>query len=196
MPGRLAGLPGVILATALCWGCASSVTLTTAPVAKQTPRLPAGSPHVRLGEFTGPPCLREEAQRFLSLPGGLQLSTPPGPNELTLTGRTTRIEVHSNRGDKAAAVLYFSAFVITAPIAAAMYGAKDWHADAAADGELTALDPAGAKVWSRSVTVSVAESQRTMPTQEAVEAAMTAAVCQKLAATLLNALTDYLATRR
>jgi hypothetical protein len=185
-------MSGVILATALCSACASSVTLSTVPVAKQTPVLPAGSPRARLAEFTGAPCFREEVQRYLSSPGGLQLASQPGPDELTLAGRTTRIEVHSNRGDKEAAMLYFSAFVITAPIAAAMYGAKDWHADAAADGDLTASDPTGVTIWSRGVTVSVAESQRSMPSREALEVAMTAAVCQKLAATLLNALTDYL----
>jgi hypothetical protein len=182
-----------MLVTALCWGCASSVTLSTAPIAKHAPVL---SPRARLAEFTGAPCFREESARYLSSPGGLQLAAESGANELTLTGRTTRIEVHSNRGDKEAAVLYFSAFVITAPIAAAMYGAKDWHADAAADGELTASDPTGAMVWRKSVTVSVAENQRTMPSREALEAAMTAAVCQKLAATLLNALTEYLVNRR
>ncbi len=92
--------------------------------------------------------------------------------------------------------MYFTAFVITAPIAAAMYGAKDWHADAAADGEVVAADAAGTVIWRKSVTVSIAESQRTMPSDEALKAAMSSAVCQKLAATLLNGLTEHLANRR
>ena len=89
-------------------------------------------------------------------------------------------------------MLCFTAFVITAPIAAAMYGAKDWHADAAADGELIALDTANTVIWKRSVTVSISESQRTMPSHDALTAAMTGAVCQKLAVTLLNGLTEHL----
>jgi hypothetical protein len=190
---RLAGLTVVVLAVG--WGCASSVTLTSPPVAKRAPEFPA-SPRARLGDFTGAPCLREEVARYLSSPGGLQLAADGAPGDVTLTGAATRLEVHSNRGDKEAALAYFTAFVITAPIAAVMHGAKDWHADAAADGELVASDATGAIIWKRSVTVSVSESQRTMPTDEALRDAMTAAVCQKLAATLLNGLTEHLASRR
>ena len=116
--------------------------------------------------------------------------------ELLPVYSTVLPEVHSNRGDKEVSLLYFTAFIITAPIAAAMYGAKDWHADAVADGEVVAADAAGTVIWRKSVTVSIAESQRTMPSDEALRAAMTSAVCQKLAATLLNGLTEHLANRR
>lgn len=179
----------------LSGGCSSTVTLTVPPTAKQGSEV-SGLPRTRLGDFTGVPCFREEVTRYLSAPGGLQLATERGPSDLTLSGAATRTEVHSNRGDKEVAMLYFSAFVITAPIAAAMYGAKDWHADAAADGELIASDTANTVIWKKSVTVSVAESQRTMPSHDALKAAMTSAVCQKLAATLLNGLTEHLANRR
>lgn len=185
----------VALVVALSAGCSSSVVLTVAPIAKQGLAEPAGSARARLGELTGAPCFRDEVARYLSSPGGLQLAVEHRPSDLTLTGGATRIEVHSNRGDKEVAMLYFTAFVITAPIAAAMYGAKDWHADAAADGELVASDTRGTIVWRKSVTVSISESQRTMPSHEALKAAMTNAVCQKLAATLLNGLTEHLASR-
>lgn len=177
-------------------GCSSTVTLTVPPTAKEGLADTARLPRVRLGEFSGPSCFREEVTRYLSSGGGLQLATEPGPLNVTLSGAATRIEVHSNRGDKEAAMLYFTAFVITAPIAAAMYGTKDWHADAAADGELIASDAANTVIWRKSTTVSIAESQRTMPSAEALKAAMTSAACQKLAATLLNGLTEHLATRR
>jgi hypothetical protein len=36
-----------------------------------------------------------------------------------------------------------------------VYGTKDRYADAAADGELTAMDPTGITVWSKVLTVSV-----------------------------------------
>jgi hypothetical protein len=65
------------------------------------------------------------------------------------------------------AMAYFTAFVVTAPIAAVMSGAKDWHADAAAEGELTAMDASGATVWRKEMTVAIAESQRTMPSPAA-----------------------------
>jgi hypothetical protein len=45
-------------------------------------------------------------------------------------------------------------------------------------------------------TVSISESQRTMPSDAALKTAMTAAVCQKLAATLLNGLTESLSGPR
>jgi len=77
-----------------------------------------------------------------------------------------------------------------------MYGAKDWRADAAADGELIATDPSGAIIWRKAVTVSVSERQRTMPSADALKTAMTAAVCQKLATTLLNGLAEHLAAAR
>lgn len=184
------------LVLGLSCGCSSSVVLTVPPVAKQAPAELSRPPRARLGELTGAPCFREQVKYYLSSPGGLQLANEGGPFDLTLTGSATRIEVHSNRGDKEVALLYFTAFIITAPIAAAMYGAKDWHADAAADGEVVAADAAGTVIWRKSVTVSIAESQRTMPSDEALRAAMTSAVCQKLATTLLNGLTEHLANRR
>ncbi|MDH3445357.1 MAG: hypothetical protein OEN50_15635, partial [Deltaproteobacteria bacterium] len=141
-------------------------------------------------------CFGEEVKRYLSSPGGLALAPEAGPSNLILSGGTTRIEVHSNLGDKQVAIAYFTAFVITAPIAAGMYGAKDWQADAVADGELVASDTTGNVIWKKSLTVSVTENQRTMPSQEAVKTAMSDAVCQKLAATLLNGLTEHLASGR
>jgi hypothetical protein len=186
----------VALVFFLAGACSSTVVLTVPPTAKQG--APEGSrlPRARLGEFTGAPCFREEVTRYLASPGGLQLATERVPSELTLAGGATRIEVHSNRGDKEVALLYFTAFVITAPIAAAMYGAKDWHADAAGDGELVASDAMSTVIWRNSITVSISESQRTMPSHDALKAAMTSAVCQKLASTLLNGLTEHLSSRR
>lgn len=177
-------------------GCSSTVALTVPPISKQQGAETSRLPRARLGDLTGPSCFREEVTRYLSSPSGLQLAVEPRPSDVTLSGAATRIEVHSNRGDKEVAMLYFTAFVITAPIAAAMYGAKDWHADAAADGELIATDAANTVIWRKSITVSIAESQRTMPSHDALKAAMTSAVCQKLAATLLNGLTEHLGNPR
>jgi hypothetical protein len=188
-------LAATIALVAAC-GCSSSVILSVPPTAKQAPAGLPPSTRARLGEFTGHPCLREEVTHYLSSPGGLQLAADGAQSDFTVSGRVTYIDVHSNRGDKEVALLYFTAFVITAPIAAAMYGAKDWHADAAADGELTAVDATGAEIWRKSVTVSVAESQRTMPSDQALKAALTTAACHKLAATLLNGLAEHLAARR
>jgi hypothetical protein len=173
------------------WGCASSVTLTTAPVAKRVPR-DLRTVRAQPQDFNGAPCLREEVVRYLDTPDGIVLARPQETYDLQLTGGLSRLEVHSNRGDKEVALLYFTAFVVTAPIAAIMYGAKDWQADAAADGELVARDRTGAMVWNKAVTVSVSENQRSMPSAEALKTAMTQAACQKLAATLLNGLAEHL----
>jgi hypothetical protein len=186
----------VTLAVLVASACSSSLVLTVPPVAKHAPPELAGAPRARVGQLTGNACFRDEVTRYLSVPGGLQQARDDDGSALTLTGGSTRIEVHSNRGDKEVAMLYFTAFVVTAPIAAAMYGAKDWHADATADGELAASDARGAVIWRKSLTVSIAESQRTMPSQDALSTAMSGAVCQKLATTLLNGLAEYLVTRR
>src|SRR5262249_22811163 len=133
---------------------------------------------------------------YLSAPDGLQLATELAPSDLILSGAATRIEVHSNRGDKEVLMLYYTAFVVTAPLAAIVYGAKDWHADATADGDLTASDATNRWICKKRITVSIAESERTMPTDEALKTAMTSAVCRKLAATLLNGLAEHLANQR
>lgn len=170
--------------------CSSTVTLTQ-PV---TPKQPFSSPDMRVlaqvGDVAGATCFRDELGRALAAPGGIQLASGGSGADLSLSGRVSRIEVHSNRGDKEVSLLYFSAFVITAPIAAAMYGAKDWNADAAAEGELVAADRAGRVVWRAARTVAIGETQRTMPSHDALKTAMEGAVCRKLAVTLLNALTD------
>ena len=186
---------GPLLAALVASACASSVVLTASPVDKLRPagwREPA---RVALGPIGGQPCFADALRSYLALPGGLQLAAGPDAPHATLTGRVDRIETHSNRGDKEVSLLYFSAFIITAPIAAAMYGAKDWHADAAAEGSLSAADPSGRVVWEKKLTVAVSETQRTMPSADALNAAMTAAACQKLAATLLNALTEHMSAQ-
>jgi hypothetical protein len=171
------------------------VTLTTPPQAK---RVPPGFAALgtRPASFGGSPCLRDEVVRYLEAPGGLVLAADRSAPDLVVSGHVTRLEVHSNRGDKEVSLLYFTAFVITAPIAAIMYGVKEWRADAAADGELVAVDPAGSVVWRKAITVSVAETQTTMPSAEALKTAMTQAVCQRLAVTLMNGLTDHVSTAR
>lgn len=177
----------------LACGCASSVTLTTPPHAKHVPSGFSRTVRAEVLDVGGAPCLRDEVIRYLQTPGGIELARERETPDLKLSGGLDRLEVHSNRGDKEVALLYFTAFVITAPIAAVMYGTKDWHADAAADGHLVATDTSGALVWRKGITVSVAETQRTMPRADALKTAMAQAVCQKLAATLLNGLTDHLA---
>jgi hypothetical protein len=193
---RARGRAGVVvLAALLAAACASSVTLTTPPVSKQVPSGLSRELRAEPGRLEGPPCFRQEVLRYLETPGGIRLDTAGAVPDLRVSGTLTRIEVHSNRGDKEAVLLYYTAFVVTAPIAALMYGAKDWRADAAADGELLAEDTSGAVIWRKAVTVSVSERQRTMPSADAVKTAMTAAVCQKLASTLLNGLVEHLAAR-
>jgi hypothetical protein len=184
------------LAGALVSGCASSVAVTTPAQVKSVPPGLTRPLRAQPGVFGGSSCLLDEVVRYLETPGGLVLAADRTTADLMLSGNLTRLEVHSNRGDKEVSVLYFAAFVVTAPIAAVMYGTKEWRADAAADGELVAADTAGALLWRKAVTVSFSEKQTTMPSAMALKTAMTAAVCQKLAATLLNGLTEHLASIR
>ena len=182
---------GLLVVALVASACASSVTLTVPPVDKLRPAGWREAVRVALGPIAGEPCFAEALKGYLAQPGGLQLADKREAAYASLTGRVDRIEVHSNRGDKEVSLLYFSAFIITAPIAAAMYGAKDWHADAAAEGSLSAADPSGRVIWQKTLTVSVSETQRSMPSADALNAAMTAAACQKLAATLLNAFAEH-----
>jgi hypothetical protein len=194
-PATVARAIACVLAGALTCGCASSVELTAAPLAKRAPAKLTRAVLADPREFAGSPCFGEEVRRYLDSPGGLELARGRNPPDLTLTGSLTRLEVHSNRGDKQAALLYFTAFIITAPVAAVMYAVKDWRADAAAEGELIAAAPAGPVVWRKRLTVSLSERQRTMPTADALDSAMTGAVCQRLATSLLNSLSEHLADR-
>lgn len=187
---RRLAVPLVLLAVA---GCSSSVVLTTEPTAKASPSglRPVA---VAVGTVNGSACFREGLTRYLSAPGGLRLAGAGDSPDLTLSGDLRRIEVHSNRGDKELLVTYYTAFVVTAPLAALVYGFKDWQADAAAEGSLVATDRSGATVWSRDLTVSISENQRTLPEDDALKSTMNGAVCEKLATTLLNALAETLAT--
>lgn len=189
--GLRVGIAGVlVLVSLVACACSSSVTLNTEPVTKRTIGTHQRRVAAQLGSMQGRACLRDEMMGYLSMPGGIELAGSGESPDFTLTGEVSRIEVHSNRGDKEASIAYFTAFVITAPIAAAMYGIKDWHADAVAEGELSALDSGGKAIWTKKLTVSITETQRTLPTREALNTAMEAAVCQKLAVNLVDALTD------
>jgi len=187
LQGRIGALG---LGAALLGGCASSITLSEPPVAKLTT---SDRVRVALGRFEGDECFAKNVAGYLAQPGGLRLPGDGQTADVTASGQLRRIEVHSNLGDKAVSLAYFTAFIITAPIAAVMYGAKDWHADAAAEGQLTVSNSAGATAWTKELTVSVSETQRTMPSDEAVKTAMRGAACEKLAATLLNAFAEAVA---
>ena len=190
MTGQRARMGALAVGATLLCGCASSITLSELPVTKLTT---SGGVRVALGRFEGDQCFQKTVAGYLAQPGGLQLTGEGQIADVTLSGHLRRIGVHSNLGDKAAALSYFTAFIITAPIAAVMYGAKDWHADAAAEGQLTASNRAGATAWTKEMTVSVSETQRTMPSDDAMKTAMSAAACQKLGTTLLNAFTEAVA---
>jgi hypothetical protein len=180
----------LVLSATLLGGCASSITLGDPPVAKLTK---SDRLRVVLGPFEGDQCFQKAVVGYLAQPEGLQLAGDGQPADVTISGQLRRIEVHSNLGDKVAALSYFTAFIITAPIAAVMYGAKDWPADAAAEGQITVFNRAGATAWTKELTVSVSETQRTMPDDAAVKTAMSGAACEKLATTLLNAFAEAVA---
>ena len=181
---------GVTIAlVGLAWAaCSSAVTLSVPPVERVGPTPLRPPVRVTVGGVAGDECFRREIGEYLAGSAVLRVAAPGENPDLSLSGELQRIEVHSNRGDKEVAILYFSAFVVTAPLALLVYLTQEWRADAAAEGVLAAVDPDGRRVWSRALTVSVAETQRALPSREALNAAMHAAVCRKLATTLLNAL--------
>lgn len=187
MTGLQRHIGALVLSATLLGGCASSIALSEPPVEKLTM---SDRVRVALGRFEGDQCFQKTVAGYLAQPGGLQLSGDGQTADVTISGQLRRIEVHSNLGDKAVALSYFTAFIITAPIAAVMYGAKDWRADAAAEGQLTVSNRAGATAWAKELTVSVSETQRTMPNDAAVKTAMSGAACEKLATTLLNAFAE------
>jgi hypothetical protein len=111
---------GVLLALLAGAGCSSSVTLTQEPMAKLPFTGTQARVTAKLGDVRGAGCLRDEIMRYLSMSDGVELAASAEAANLTLSGKVTRIEVHSNRGDEEAAIAYFTAFVITAPIAVVM----------------------------------------------------------------------------
>ena len=168
--------------------CSSTVTLSDPPVERARPTAFQRPLRVAVNGISGDACFRREVDEYLAGSEVLQASSPDVSPDLVLSGDLRRIEVHSNRGDKEVAILYLSAFVVTAPLALKLYLVQDWRADAAAEGTLVAADPRGRRVWSLALTVFIIETQRTLPSHNALNTAMKAAVCRKLATTLLNAL--------
>jgi hypothetical protein len=165
------------------------VELKAPSVAPVYPEGLAAGGRVRIGEFEGAACLREHVQSYLAGSGKFAVA-PAGRTDdpdLVVSGKIHRIAVYSNVFDKQVLVGWYTAFIITAPLAAASYFGAGWRADAVATGEITVFDGhAGRVVWKGAETIVVAEEGKSLPSEEAITQAMADLACRNLATKLMN----------
>jgi hypothetical protein len=111
-----------------------------------------------------------------------------------VSGKIHRIAVYSNVFDKQVLVGWYTAFIITAPLAAVSYFGTGWRADAVATGEITALDGrTGQVIWRGAETFVAGEEAKSLPSEEAIAKAMADLACRNLATKLLNRFLESLA---
>ena len=184
--GRVLSLTTLFLCLA---ACTSTVELKAPLAAPVYPEGLAAGGRVRIGEFEGAACLQEHVQSYLA--GSGKFAVEPGGRtddpDLVVSGKIHRIAVYSNVFDKQVLVGWYTAFIITAPLAAASYFGAGWRADAVATGEITVLDGrAGQVVWKGAETLVVGEEGRSLPSEEAITKAMADLACRNLATKLMN----------
>jgi len=183
---RILRLTALLLCLA---ACASTVELKAPLVSPVYPEKLAAGRSVRIGEFEGAACFQEHVQSYLA--GSGKFAVAPGGRtddpDLVVSGKIHRIAVYSNVFDKQVLVGWYTAFIITAPLAAASYFGAGWRADAVATGEIAVLDGrAGKVIWKGAETYVVGEEGRSLPSEEAIAKAMADLACRNLATKILN----------
>lgn len=182
---------GVFLLTA----CASSIEVKAPFVPRIYPEELKAGLRIRIGQFEGANCLPQHVQNYLVESGKFTVvsGVTDTDTDLGVSGKLHRIAVYSNVFDKQVLVGWYTAFIITAPLAAVSYFGTGWRADAVATGEITATDGrTGQTIWTGAETIVVGEEARSLPSEDAVAKAMADLACRNLATKLLNRLLDSL----
>lgn len=173
----------------LLTACASTVELKAPLVAPVYPEALAAGRWVRIDEFEGAGCFRQHVRNYLAESGKFSVAPGSGTEDpdFIVSGKIHRIAVYSNVFDKQVLVGWYTAFIITAPLAAVSYFGTGWRADAVATGEITALDGrTGQVIWRGAETFVAGEEAKSLPSEEAIAKAMADLACRNLATKLLN----------
>lgn len=194
-------------------GCASTVSISTPLLTREYPEGLDGERKVLLVGFqsqTGK-CFREEIEVYLRESKGFAVLTSPEPLEdrqlekfieghkvnFVLSGDVDRHEAGSNAKDRNFTVGYFTAFIITAPIAYGYAAATDWKGYALASAKMSVVDTrTDDTIWSLKDSISINEQGNELVADDKIKEALLPIACKNLVTKMLNNFMRSYATTR
>jgi hypothetical protein len=117
---------------------------------------------------------------------------------LIISGEINKLRADSNVQDRNTAIDYFSAFIITAPIAGAVAANSEWEAYAIASAKMSVLDTStDEKVWEKVTSVGINEEGDNIVKEDTVKEVLLPLVCKNLARKMMNDfLNSYISLNR
>lgn len=176
--------------------CASTIEVKAPVMPRIYPEELKAGLRIRIDQFEGGDCFSQNVRNYLVESGKFTVVSglTDVDTDLKVSGKLHRIGVYSNVFDKQVLVGWYTAFIITAPLAAASYFGMGWRADAVATGEIVATDGrTGQTIWTGAETIVVGEEAKSLPSEDALAKAMADVACRNLATKLLNRFLDSLA---
>ena len=111
---------------------------------------------------------------------------------LIISGKINKFRADSNVQDRNTTIDYFSAFIITAPIAGAIAATSEWEAYAIASAKMSVLDTStDEKVWEKVTSVGINEEGDNIVKEDTVKEVLLPLVCKNLARKMMN---DFLSS--
>jgi hypothetical protein len=103
-----------------------------------------------------------------------------------ITGEINKFVAGSNAGDRNIAIGYFTAFIITAPIAVGLAN-TNWEGYAIASASMKIVDASTSKsIWEKQHTIMIKEKDKSVIPQEEIHAVMLKIVCNNIATEMMN----------
>jgi len=184
-------------------GCASAVPISTPLLSREYPEGLVGEKKVLLTGFQtqAGKCFREEIEVYLRESKGFAVLTSPEPLDdrqlekviegqkvnFVLSGDVDRYEAGSNAKDRNLTVGYFTAFIITAPIAFFYAASTDWKGYALASAKMSVVDTkTDETIWSLKDSTSINEQGNELVSDDKIKKALLPIACKNLVTKMLN----------
>lgn len=156
-------------------------------------------------------CLREEIKEYLKHSNGFTVVDYPKNLDdraheeflvnngigLVLSGNLEGYTANSNGDDRKASIIYFTAFIITAPIALGIYLSTNWEAYGLTSGSMQVTDTSTDLVFSdqKKINARVQTTGKSLASEEEIKEALFPSACKALATNLINNFVDDYRTR-
>ena len=145
----------------------------------------------------GGECFKQTVKEYLEESKGFQIINNPLVNEeidssvqesvdYIITGEIDKFVAGSNAGDRNIAIAYFTAFIITSPIALC-FANTNWEGYAIASANLKIVDARTSKsIWEKRHTIMSEEKDKSVIPQEQIHGVMLKIACNNIATEMMN----------
>lgn len=111
---------------------------------------------------------------------------------LILTGNVRNHFANYDGSDRKMTIIFFSALILTSPIALGLYLGSEWHVEAISSVKITFYDPiTSLPVWEKTSSLAVKEKGKSLASEKKIKEAVLPVSCKNSITTILNSFTNF-----